>query len=80
VISTRTKVLPCGVAPPIIVLIVIAVWLALVPYYDRLVRRSSRFAMFSFHIHLLPWFCVCITILAVGLTSFLYDRRASRKR
>jgi hypothetical protein len=78
VISTRTKVLLCGAALPLMVPIAIAVWLALVPYYDRLVGRSSRFTMFSFH--LMPWFWVWVTILATGLTSFVYDNRATRKR
>lgn len=76
--STHTKVLLCGAALPLVVPIVIAVWLKLVPYYDRLVGRSSGFTMLSFH--LMSWFWVWVIILAAGLTSYLYDNLAIRKR
>jgi hypothetical protein len=78
VISTRTKVLLCGAALPLMVPIAIAVWLALVPYYYRLLGRSSHFSMFSFR--LMPWFWAWVIILAAGSTSFLYDNLATRKR
>ena len=70
-ISGRTKTLLFVTALPPLVSIGVATWLALLPYYDRLLGRSSRFVAFS--IHLMPWFWIWVIALVAGLISLLYD-------
>ena len=76
-ISGRTKALLFMASLPLLVCIGVAVWLALLPYYDRLIGKNSRFIMFSFHFT--PWSWTWVITVVAGLISFLYDRRTTRK-
>jgi hypothetical protein len=77
VISWRTKALLLGASLPLLVCMGVVVWLALLPYYDRLTGKNSRFIMFSFHFT--PWLWIWVITLVAGLISFLYDRGTIRK-
>jgi len=76
-ISRRTKALLFVASLPLLACIGVAVWLALAPYYDRLLGRSSSFILF--HFHLMPWLWIWVITLVAVLVSFLYDRRTMRK-
>ena len=62
---------------PPLVCIGLLVWIALLPYYDRLRGNNSRFVIF--HFHFTPWSSIWVGTLVAGLISFLYDRRTIRK-
>jgi len=76
-ISRRTKALLFGASLPLPVCIGIAVWLALLPYYDRLTGKNFRIVMFNFHF--MPWLWMWVFTLVAGLISLLYDKVTIRK-
>jgi hypothetical protein len=77
-ISWRTKALLFLASLPLLASIGVVVWLALVPYYDRLIGKNySGFFMLSFHFT--PWSWIWVATLVAGLISLLYDRRTIRK-
>jgi hypothetical protein len=77
-ISWRTKALLFAASLPLLACIGVVAWLALAPYYDRLIGKNySEFFMFSFHFT--PWSWIWVVMLVAGLISFLYDRRTIRK-
>jgi hypothetical protein len=76
-ISRRTKALLFVASLPLLVCIGVVVWLALLPYYDRLMGNNSRFVIF--HFHFTPWSWLWVVTLVAGLISLLYDRRTIRK-
>jgi hypothetical protein len=76
-IRGRTKALLFVASLPLLVCIGIVVWFALVPYYDRLIGKNSRFIMINFH--LTPWSWIWVFVLVAGLISLLYDKVTIRK-
>lgn len=78
-ISGRTKALLFVASLPLLVCIGVAIWLAIAPYYDRLIGKNySGFFMFSFHFT--PWFWIWVVTLVAGLMSLLFDIMTTRKR
>jgi hypothetical protein len=78
VISGRTKALLFVASLPPLVCIGGLVWIALLPYYDRLMGNvDSRFVIFHFRFRAWAW--IWVVILVAGLISLLYDRRTIRK-
>jgi hypothetical protein len=73
VISGRTKALLFGASLPILICIAIVVWLALAPYYARLIGKNYSRSI-AFHFHFIPWLWIWVITLVSGLISFLYDR------
>jgi hypothetical protein len=76
-ISGRTKALLFATSLPLLVCIGVVVRLALLPYYDRLTGKHSRFVIF--HFHFTPWAWIWVVTLVAGLISLLHDRRTKRK-
>ena len=76
-ISVRTKALLFAASLPLLACLVVVVWFALVPYYDRLIGNNTAFVIF--HFHFTPWSWIWAVTLVAGLISLLYDRRTIRK-